>query len=574
MPSWLDRLRNAGLAFAGGASSTPSTEDTVAQEAGSHAGPQWGNTDARIGTYNLDTIAQDTYDLMEADPVIGLGLELRTLGLTASDWSCQGPDPKVAAYVEAVLEPIMPTLLRNCVFHGALRGCLPAELVWEKATTNVSYKESPVEDPKTGALVDADGKPWDHFQNAAPAAPPDGSAPAQLALAADPAAKESVDPEAGAEVQGDNNSPAPKDAANIAAIAKAVGAPKPPPPPPPAPKIAKSKTVEEDIEGWKFAKFKPLSLKQVYAILIDGQENFCGFRCVTPNVDLRVEDSACFLFSHNPWPSISAFWGRPDGRRVYDAWYRKQYLEDCYVQYLQRFATPVTTIKYPEGETRTGDQNKDIADGIGLLLTQGGAATVSIPQREGLDVAQWGIEFQEAANAEDLYEKALLYYNTQMFRGMLIPDRMVTGEGATGSYAMSKTHRDVFMMAEDGLMAEVLNAINKQLVPLIVSNTFGEDVPMPQIVSTGLSEQKQMMLEQVLLAVLGGKAQATDIDMDALADNLGIPLAQQDLSATTSNDPTQPEKGTAAIDAAESGLRDNIVQLSERVQAMRMRLEA
>jgi len=516
MPKLRDRIARLLLANTPSPVEKPSEDDKAAQEAGSYVSPWFGKVDMRIGTYNRDRIPQSTYDLMECDPIIALALEIRTLALVGIDWSVNGPNPRVNKYIQAVLEPIMPTIIRNCAHRGAARGCAPVELVWESAPSVISYM------PTSGR-------------------PATSTAPSPVTV--------------------NMADEIPGSAEDQPATDRGPGTP-----------TIKPSEITETVTGYRIAKFKPLSLTQVYEILMDGNENFAGFRCVTPNVDLRVEEGSCFLFTHNPWPSLSPFYGQGDFRRVYDAWYRKQFLDDCYLNYLQRFATPTTIVTYPEGATADGTNNKDVADSIALQLTKGGAATCTLPAALS-DEPQWSVDFKEPQNARKLYDDALNFYNQQMLRGMLIGDKMVTSVGAVGSYALSQTHFDVFILAVQGLLAEILNSINKQLVPLIVRYTFGPDEPSPMVESPGVSDHNREVLEQLLVPAL--RSGSMHIDVSSVADRLGLPIVSATerpmRSNVVVNQPTNPSQGTQPMNAEEQA-RAALVQLAEAAQALRLTL--
>ncbi len=612
---------------------SPSTEDKAAQQAGSYSTPWFGNVDARIGSYSQDKISQDTYDLMEADPVVGLALEIKTLALVPVEWSVSGPNPRTNAYVQAVLEPIMPSIIRNCVHRGAARGALPVELVWEWAKTSVSYV--PNADP-TDELV---SQGWPElptdagWPDTAKAVAVPGSVPEAPADAATPASKAEtmaeglqldgtttnsnssdwrmVQPGANTDKQG---YPGPGEADDQGSTEGAFNV---------FPFIPRRKAqtdpIDEIVEGYRIAKFKPLSLKQVYSILMDGNENFAGFRCVSPNVDLKVEDGSCFLYVHNPWPSISPFYGQADLRRAYDAWYRKNFLDDCFMNYLQRFATPPVLVKFPEGSTG-GVDNKTIADGIALSLSSGGAVTASIPVSDPTS-PQWSIEIvtpTAGSNGHDVYQVALDYYNTQILRGMLMGDKTATTSGGASGMnagAIAETHFDVFVMGEQGLLQEVMTAINKQIVPLIVRYTFGEDEPSPQVESFGIADKDKDKMMDLLAAALRGGASTVELDVAALAERYGVPIkvkTQEPLkvsetiqgtsvpvmpgspqaeapaesidSAPVVSAPTDPGSGTASIDASEGALaamikrteglltRDDLVQLADRVRQYQLEI--
>ena len=476
----------------------------MAHVAGSYALSFWGNTQARIGTYNQDSISQATYDLMMTDPHVALCADLKRLALMSIEHAVEGPNPRVNAYVDACFSTMKPAVLRYCADQGALRGTLPAELVWEYAPTSITYKVKD-ENQSTG-----------------------------------PAAQDVV--------------------------------------------VPLNPKVTEMIEGWRLAKFKPLSLLNLVSILEDGMENLAGLRCVTPSVDLPVEECAVFLFSHNLRSSLSSYmswFGEGELKRVYDAWYRKQVLQDAFMVWMQRMATPPAIVNYPPGSTADGDvatidTNSAKANDVGKTLRDGAATFVTLPGREIAgepitSVAQWQVEFAKVPDAHNYYIDAFNWYNSQIAHGLLVTDKMATAEGATGSYSLSQTTLETFLMAIDGLAEEVLSAVNKQLVPNLVANTFGDSEPTPTITTPGLSEKKSKLLLQLIPMM--ARSGLITVDPEAVEDITGLPImANTPPSAVVTQQPTNPSAGTAAVDAAEGEARSALVELAENVRKLNRQL--
>ena len=516
------RIRTALAALRGAGS--PNQTDQVAHVAGSLSSAIFGDITQRIGTYKTNGLDQATYDQMMRDPQVALASELRKLTLLTilGSLDSKGSDPVVREYVMAVLRPIMPAILRYCADQGTLRGTLPAELVWENASTLITYV--PEESPDTDEEY-ADGDPGD----------PNPPATEFVAQQAKPL------PDALRVAGGVDNKPAP---------------------------------VNATVQGWRIAKFKPLSLTNIIAILQDGLENFAGFRVVTPSVDILVEDAACFLYSHNlrtSYGSYMSWFGEGDLERVYDAWFRKQVMLDAYSLYLQRLATPPTIVSFPQDRTTAEgpvDTNQKRALGIVDDLMNGGSAGITLPKTDDATAAQWDVVFASVPDAGMVYERALDRFNGEIFHGLIMTDKMATADGATGSYALAETHLDAFIMGVQGISEEILSAINKQLVPQIVNLTFGPDVAAPEITSAGLMDRKQEIIEQLLVPAL--RSGKIDFDYDALATMSGLPIKGQQTGIVVS-DPLDPSKGTAAVDASET-TRKAMVELAEAAQAVKLEL--
>jgi hypothetical protein len=452
------------------APAAPSTEDKAASSAASPVASQFGDTTARIGTYNLERIPESTFDKMCRHFQVRFGVAIRELLLTAPEWSVRGADPRIDAYVAAVLESVRVKLVRACVRTGAMRGAATFEPLYEHAVTSVEYP-------------------------------------------------------------GENGEP-----------------------------------VTEDVEGYRLRKLKTIARSNIRSILIDGVENLAGVEVNVPSgAKLLVERGECFVFSHNA-DDAGSYWGAGDLISAYDPWYRQQVIWDQAVRYTERFATPPTVAYHPPGQASDGSENSEharrVVDGF-----MGANATATLPlgsDGEGKLYKTWDVEFKAVTTSASADFIAMLeYHDRAILRGVLVPDTVATQQQSTGSLALSNTHMDVLTLIEDGLLDEILDAVNAQLVPNIVRYTFGADAPVPRVESVGLTNERVAKLQAVFDKALE-KGYVTNLDVDALADTLGVPVAEQ------TEAPTEPVEG----EPLDASTRAAMVAMREAAQDVRMKLAA
>ena len=98
-------------------------------------GATFGDTAARIGTFNPSKVGFKTFAEMRRHFQVGAGTDLVAMPLMSMPWSVEG-DPLIAGYVQAVTKPIFSRMMRTAA-EAVLVGCAPHEVVWERRDTQV-----------------------------------------------------------------------------------------------------------------------------------------------------------------------------------------------------------------------------------------------------------------------------------------------------------------------------------------------------------------------------------------------------------------------------------------------------
>ena len=467
----------------------PSTTDRGLQRVASLALPSFGDTQARILTFNLDKIGQATYDKMETDAMVALASELKTHTIVTQDFTVRHADKEVAALCDAVLRPHWSAYVRNFIRVAAARGWSPVEHVWGFGNVEV--------------LVDSNGEDTDY---------PDS----QL-----------------------------DDDGRLHILRQA----------------------------WTIDKVKLIQPQNVLGVLIDGNENFCGYRLISPaQAELTVEDGSVFHMAHNA--RFGNYFGEAEFRRAYEPWYNRNLVSALYLRYLTRFATPIPMVKYPQGTVDgTGTDYSVIAGQIvDQMLTQD-LPRFTVPLPNDATAPAWEIGFLNPSigtNEGRQFVEALQYFNSQILRSLLMPDSVATTQGLSANRSIGQVHLDSFFAACDGYTEELANYINQQLLPTITLYNFGPDMQPPRIDIAPLTNAKRSMVEQLLqMAFRSAGGAMPGVDYKAMMETAGVPT-MSGTSAAVVNQPTNPEAGTDAVTAAEE--REYISVLKGVTQ--RLRLEA
>jgi len=430
----------------------------------------FGNTAARIGTYNPERIGAATFIKMQRHFQVHAGLKLRYMPLMGTTPAVEGPDPVMAEYVRVVLSGIWRTLMRNCGKTGSARGFAPHEVVWER---------------REGIhLVDGD------------------------------------------------------------------------------------RGMDQLVDGWVISKLKDLSPDNVQAIEVDGLEQFTGYKLLKPS-GATLEAEKAFHFGLDM--EYGNMFGTSALIAAYEPWYRQQMLWDMFMRYMERRAIPPTLVEYPAGtdetdQTPNWEKARALASGI---TTDDVAMWVpSSPEGE----PKWDVRFIEDSQRSQMYLEALNAHNTWILRGLLVPDTFFTQTQDTGSLALSQTHAEAYMMMLDGLLGDVVEAVQNQLVPRIVRYTFGPDAPVPTLTVSRFSDDMRAYLGELLkVAMQSGNA---GISVVKIADLLGVPL-EDDESAAPDQDADDDTQGGGG-DAMLSGIdwKAAAVEIRELAHDLRLAMAA
>lgn len=142
-----DRIALASRALAGKPVATPPEGEAMSYGIGI-VSSQFGDTEARIGSYRPNDVSLHTMHKMRRHYQVAAGADLVALPLMAAEFSLEG-DPRIAAYVHACTDRIWADILRGCA-NGVLTGCQPFEVVWERATTHINDDANSIDEDMDG----------------------------------------------------------------------------------------------------------------------------------------------------------------------------------------------------------------------------------------------------------------------------------------------------------------------------------------------------------------------------------------------------------------------------------------
>jgi hypothetical protein len=187
-----------------------------------------------------------------------------------------------------------------------------------------------------------------------------------------------------------------------------------------------------------------------------------------------LDKDKCFFFAQED--EFGNYYGGSRLKQAYKPWYWKEIMYQFMLRYFERRGSPPTTVTFPPGinQDAAGNEvdNAEIALQIGQSLIENSVVTLPYEEtKDGRDT-MWKVKYLEDDQRGPMFIECINHLETQILRGLLVPERVVTQDIATGSYSMAASHAEAFLLAQEGLINNMESAINHQIVPPLVQFNF------------------------------------------------------------------------------------------------------
>lgn len=179
-----------------------------------------------------------------------------------------------------------------------------------------------------------------------------------------------------------------------------------------------------------------------------------------------------FLFSNDKE------YGNPFGtsrlKNAYKVWYWKELLYQFMMQYFERRGTPPTVATAPPGQSQDSSgseiDNLELALRLATSLISSSVAVLPyVPNKEGRE-NMWDLKLLTDDARGPMFIEALKHLDARCLRAIFVPEGIITQE-EKGGYGGSSVHADLFLMSEKGLITELEEAADKQIIePFIEAN--------------------------------------------------------------------------------------------------------
>jgi hypothetical protein len=315
-----------------------------------------------------------------------------------------------------------------------------------------------------------------------------------------------------------------------------------------------------------YRKLKDLDPASV-VILTDEGGDFAGFRQLATDVVVPAE-KAFVVTCEREWGNLYGT-GRLDA--AYEPWYWCRVMYASCNRYFERKGDPPIKGHAP-AEVRLDADGKEVnsldeANAVIQSLRAGGTA-VFPDERDEHGNPRWDFNFLLDDKRADMFLAYIQHLEVLKLRALLVPERVLTHEGSAGSYALAAEHTDTFLRSEELLIQELLDHVNRYLVPQLLFYNFGPDVPPVRITTPGLSRANQELMKELVLRLLAAEASERDARRPALAnlldaakllEELNLPVrdegasAGETISAEVPPDKRVPAKRAQPLAPAQSG---------------------
>jgi len=279
-----------------------------------------------------------------------------------------------------------------------------------------------------------------------------------------------------------------------------------------------------------YKKIKDLDPAEV-ALLADERGDYAGFR----QGEIEVAAEKTFVMtSGREWGNL---YGRSRLDFAYEPWYWAAIMYMFCNRYFERKGDPPILGRAPAEERLDKDgaaiNTLDEAATVISNLKAGGTA-VFPDERDEAGNLRWDFQYLLDDKRADQFLRYIEHLEVMKLRALLVPERVLTQDTSTGSYAMARAHTETFLLSEENLLQEILDHINKYLVPQLVEYNFGPGRGSFQVRTRGLSTGHLEILKDVLLRLFDNDEAAPGerlkdlIDISKVLEELDIPKRQEE----------------------------------------------
>lgn len=430
----------------------------------------WKQVQDQLGQpFNNERIPLNKLKLMRRDPMIGFGFHFTKTPLVRAPWFMKCEDPQIAAFMDGALRPIMPSLIIQCLQK--------LDFGFQAIAKRYSYEvpDSTYIDPNTGAEVPAwDSQPGNILPVALKpfvALPPEGSFP--------------IFDDTSGEFAGINYKPPAGGGAPAGTGSKKKGA--------------------------------------------GGSEG---------EVEIDLYHS---LWVTNEKESVFGnIYGYPRLGYVYPYWWSYWYRWAIADRAFERKGDPQTLVRHPEGNLDLGNgetiSNAEYALTMADRLRSGAGVALPSTPYMGLDdkpsgVSEWSIEFLTGGLDLDPFDKSFDYIDVMKLRSIFVPEQaLIEGGGGTSSRNVAKEMYQGLVEAQSIEMAEIVNMINRFIIPHLLITNFPEQFAKGikcTMQTRGFAAADMEILQTIIQLIGQADADKLGVNVREALRQLNMPLMPQ-----------------------------------------------
>lgn len=311
-------------------------------------------------------------------------------------------------------------------------------------------------------------------------------------------------------------------------------------------RLVLARTLKAILEGYAIAEkvltlndkqqivYRKIAFRDVtkVTLLTDDKGGFAGYKQEYWSEEEKKFKSVvvpveyCFLYTYNK--DEDEVFGLSAFQAAFYHWDRKRRLYYLYEQSVEKGAMPPKMLEVQEGNEDTDSTKKA---NLAAMTNFGIDSAVLVPT--GYKLTPY-----EAGKGRIDPMPGIDHHNAEMARSVLAQFILLGNSDNTGSFALSKSHADLFMMALRGTMAEVEEHFNSYLIPQLIDYNF-ETPYYPEFRFNDMSDDTADFIEGIFLEIV----KKTDLRKDfvdglvqQVADRLDIDLKDLEESDNADDD--------------------------------------
>lgn len=229
--------------------------------------------------------------------------------------------------------------------------------------------------------------------------------------------------------------------------------------------------------------------------------------------DIKIPLEKVIHFVHQP--DVDRQYGQSDLRAAYRPYWSKDNIIKFQNIHLERHASGF--IKATKKGNITPTQEKDLKD---FIKNAGARMGVMIPENIELELIP--------GTHSESYEKAIAQHDKSIAKSVLVPNLLgITEQGATGSFAQSKTQLEAFFWVLDNICLRKDETLDEQLFRDLAMWNFGTN-DYPHYKSEPISDTKKESIAKAWADLMQkGAVSKSDSDESHLRSLLGFPAKEE-----------------------------------------------
>jgi hypothetical protein len=262
-------------------------------------------------------------------------------------------------------------------------------------------------------------------------------------------------------------------------------------------------------------------------MLADETGRFAGFRYGGASEGVVVPAEKAYVVSFGKeWGDL---YGTSRLDAAYEPWYWASVMYLFCNRYFERKADPAIVATGPAEERvdahGVATPALEHLNRLAANLRGGGTVTLPYEPDEATGRNRWAVEYLLDDKRADQFLEYLNHLQALKLRSVLVPERVLTQDAATGTQAMARTHTDTFLRMEETLLADLADHVNQFLAPQVVRYNFGPDAPPATVRLGPIADGQEEYLRRIVAEALASKPEVAKIaDWVKLLSAANVPM--------------------------------------------------